>query len=114
MRILLLTVYYLPSQKASAKLIHDLGVELCRQGHEVTILAPAPEIHDPCEVSFEGTLRIVRVKVGRIEDASKAVRAIRESQLSVLDLAPGWSVANAKSHGSHYFLLPSHLLWCIG
>ncbi len=84
MRILLLTVYYLPSQKASAKLIHDLGVELCRQGHEVTILAPAPEIHDPCEVSFEGTLRIVRAKVGRIEDASKAVRAIRESQLSSL------------------------------
>lgn len=82
MRILIVGVYYLPSSEASAKLIHDLGQELQRQNHEVTILAPSESIAQDLEVSQEDGLQVVRVKAGQIKGASRALRAWREARLS--------------------------------
>ncbi len=82
MRILLVGVYYLPSSEASAKLIYDLGQELKRQNHEVTILAPSESIGADVEVDQEDGLQVVRVKAGQIKGASRALRAWREVRLS--------------------------------
>jgi glycosyltransferase involved in cell wall biosynthesis len=63
-------------------LIHDLGVEFRRQGHEVTILTPSDTISKTFHVSTEDDLRVVRVKTRTIKCTTKLLRAIREVRLS--------------------------------
>lgn len=82
MRILLLVDCYLPSPKSSAKLVHDLGIELQRQGHDVTIAAPDDTLESPCVVSREEGLIILRVRTGQIKGASRLRRAYHELRLS--------------------------------
>ena len=82
MRILLLVDCYLPSHKSGAKQIHDLGVELRRQGHQVTILTTTHEIAPSFEVTMEDELRVARVKTRRIKGASKPLRGLSEMRLS--------------------------------
>ena len=82
MRILLIVVYYLPSAKSSAKLIHDLADEFCRLGHEVTVLAPDAGLASECEVSCESGVKVLRIRTGRINGASKIVRGVNEAMLS--------------------------------
>jgi glycosyltransferase involved in cell wall biosynthesis len=81
-RILILIDCYLPGRKSGAKLIHDLGVEFLRGGHEVIVLTTTHEIVRSFEVSLEDGLRIARVKTKRIKGASKLFRALREARLS--------------------------------
>jgi O26-antigen biosynthesis N-acetyl-L-fucosamine transferase len=82
MRILIIIDCYLPSYKSGAKQIHDLGVELRRQGHEVTILTTTHEIAQSFEVTTEDELRVARVKTRRIKGASKPLRGLSEMRLS--------------------------------
>jgi glycosyltransferase involved in cell wall biosynthesis len=82
MHILIVVVYYLPHLESTAKLIHDLGVEFRRHGHEVTILTPSDAISSAFQVSIEDDLRIVRVKTGKIKGSTRLFRAIREARLS--------------------------------
>jgi len=82
MQILIVVVYYLPNLESTAKLIHDLGVEFRRQGHEVTILTPSDAISSALQVSIEDDLRIARVKTGKIKGSARLLRAIREARLS--------------------------------
>ncbi|HEY8091905.1 MAG TPA: glycosyltransferase family 4 protein [Polyangiaceae bacterium] len=83
-RVLLLVDCYLPYPKSQAKLIHDLGVELLRQGHEVAVLAPSEAVASTVEVRMEDGLQVVRVKGPRIKGASKVMRAIHEERLASL------------------------------
>lgn len=82
MRILILIDCYLPGRKSGAKLVHDLGVEFLRGGHEVIVLTTTHEMVRSFEVSFEDGLCIARVKTKRIKGASKLFRALREARLS--------------------------------
>lgn len=82
MRILLISVYYLPSIKSSAKLVRDLAVEFCRLGHEVIVLTAENEIKSDIDVSCENGIKILRIKTGKIDGASKIVRAFNEMMLS--------------------------------
>jgi len=75
MRVLILVDCYLPSSKSGAMLVHELGVEFRRQGHEVTILTPSDTIPKAFHVSTEDGLRIVRVKSGRIKGTAKVSEA---------------------------------------
>lgn len=84
MRILIIVDCYLPSKKSSAKLIHDLAIELCSQGHNPIIIAPEPDLEQPRQISIENGITVVRVRTGRIKGASKLVRAINELQLPSL------------------------------
>jgi glycosyltransferase involved in cell wall biosynthesis len=83
-RILILVDCYLPSVKSGARLIHDLGVEFDRQGHDVTILAPSDAISCDLEVTTEDGLRVVRAQTKKIKGTSRMFRAIREARLSVI------------------------------
>ena len=84
MRILLIVDCYLPSVKSGARLIHDLGVEFGRQGHDVTILTPSDAISRALEVTTENGLRVVRVQTKKIKGISKIFRASREVRLSAI------------------------------
>ena len=82
MRILLLMDCYLPSTKSVATMMHDLAMEYCSQGHEVVILTPSSNIHEPIEISQEDKLTVVRVRSGKIKDVHNFIRAINERSLS--------------------------------
>ena len=83
LRILIVVDCYYPTPKSSAKLVHDLGVELHRRGNEVLVLTPCDSVSEPLTVSIEDNLLIARVKTRRIKGAPNALRAIEEAQLSV-------------------------------
>lgn len=82
MRILIIVDCYLPSIKSGATLVHDLGVEFWRQGHEVTVLTVSDTISKPLQLSTEDGLRVARVKTKAIKGAKNVFRAIREARLS--------------------------------
>jgi len=84
MRILIIVDCYLPSKKSSAQLIHDLAVELCRQGHNPIIIAPEPDLEQPQQITLENGITVVQVRTGRIKGVSKLVRAINELRLPSL------------------------------
>lgn len=81
MRILIIVDCYLPSKNSAAKLIHDLAVELCNQGHDPIIVTPEPALDQPRQISIENGITVVRVRTGRIKHVSKPVRAINETRL---------------------------------
>lgn len=82
MRILIIVDCYYPSTKSGAKLIHDLGVEMHRQGHQVTVLTPSEHNLSELELTSEDGLLVVRVKNGRLKGASRIQRALHEVGLS--------------------------------
>ncbi len=82
MRILIFVVYYLPSPIASAKLIHDLGIEFDRMGHEVVIAAPDENILSDKQITSEEGITVFRIRTGKIKTASRLVRAFNEVRLS--------------------------------
>ena len=82
MKILLLVDCYLPSTKSSAKLIHDLALEIRDQGHQPIVVAPDDSLESDSSIRDEDGVTIVRVRTGRIKGASLPVRAIHETRLS--------------------------------
>jgi O26-antigen biosynthesis N-acetyl-L-fucosamine transferase len=82
MRILLIVDCYYPGTKSSARLMHDLGMELHRQGNEVIVLTPTEAIADNFELSIEDDLLVARVKTGQIKGAGRVLRCYREATLS--------------------------------
>lgn len=82
MRILLLVVYYLPSTMSSAKLFHDLALELQRLGHEPVVVAPDENILTDTEITRENGITVLRVRTGKIKTASRLIRGFNESRLS--------------------------------
>jgi glycosyltransferase involved in cell wall biosynthesis len=81
-RILILVDCYYPSTKSSAKLVHDLAVELCRRGDQAVILTPSDCVTQTAEIATDDGITVVRVKNRRIKGANKMQRAIREARLS--------------------------------
>jgi glycosyltransferase involved in cell wall biosynthesis len=77
-RVLLLVDCYLPSRKSSAKLVHDLAVEIVRQGHEAAVVAPDESLEGE---SVEDGLTVFRVKTGKIKGASLWRRGWNEMRL---------------------------------
>src|SRR5579864_118249 len=82
MRICILVDDYYPSTRAGAKLVHDLGTELLRQGQDVLIVTPSETAQAPYEIALHDALRVLRVKTTKIKGASKAWRAWGEIRLS--------------------------------
>jgi len=82
-RVLLLVDSYLPSRKAQAKLIHDLGVEFRRQADEVVVLTSDDAITSSLELNYEDGLTIARVRTGQVKGARHFLRALREEMLSL-------------------------------
>jgi glycosyltransferase involved in cell wall biosynthesis len=63
MRLLLVADAYLPTRKSVAVQMHDLAVELAHQGHEPTVITLSEELSEPWQLSQEGTVRVLRVRI---------------------------------------------------
>jgi glycosyltransferase involved in cell wall biosynthesis len=82
LRILLLIDDYYPSTKSGAKMMHDLGVQFVRDGHEAIVVTTAQGTRQDLSVTTEDRVTVVRVRTGKIKDASRAMRGLREFRLS--------------------------------
>ncbi len=82
MRILILVDCYYPSTKSSAKLVHDLAVELVQRGNQAVVLTPSETIAGKTESRTEDGVTVERVKMGRIKGVHRVVRAAKEMRLS--------------------------------
>ena len=72
--VLLIAECFVPARTSIAKLVKDLADELARRGLAVTILVPSPFIDEPCQVSTEDGLEVIRIRTGKIKGANKVVR----------------------------------------
>lgn len=82
MRILLIVDCYLPNTKSSAKMMHDLAIELHHRGHNVIVTAPDNTLTEPIQLNVGGGVTVLRIRTGRIKGVNKAIRSINESRLS--------------------------------
>lgn len=82
MRISIIVDCYYPHSTASAKLVHDLGVEFRKQGHSVMVVTPNCLNHDDLQLSVESDLLVARIKTGKLKGVGKLSRAVREARLS--------------------------------
>jgi glycosyltransferase involved in cell wall biosynthesis len=82
MRILLLIDDFYPSTKSGAKMMHDLGEQFVRDGHEVVVVTPGDSVSGGFSVAVEDGIRVVRVRSGRLKYVGRALRGIRELRLS--------------------------------
>ena len=107
MKVLLLVDCYLPSIKSAAKLMHDLSVELERQGHDVTLLAPDPSITKTKTLKITPTRRIILVKTPKIKGAPKILRALFELLLSKMLWYGAKEILNNNPHDLIVIYSPS-------
>jgi glycosyltransferase involved in cell wall biosynthesis len=82
LRVLILVDCYYPSTKSSAKLVHDLAIELYRRGNHAIVLTPSETITAKVTTSTEDGVSVVRVKSGQIKGVNKVQRAVNEARLS--------------------------------
>ena len=82
MRISIIVDCYYPHSTASAKLVHDLGVEMHKQGHSVTVITPNCLNDNDLELSTEGGFQVARTKPGKLKGVDRLSRAVREARLS--------------------------------
>lgn len=83
MRVLLLVDAYLPSIKASARLIDDLASELVCRGHEVVIAAPHEGARTPSRLEQPRPgVTVLHVRTGKLKGAPLPLRALNEWRLS--------------------------------
>ncbi len=101
MRILLIVDCYLPEQKSSAALMHDLASELVSRGHAVALLAPSSDLKASCTVQQSGPLEVIRYRTGGIKGAPLYLRAANEMLLS----ATAWRRTRSVFHRERYDLI---------
>lgn len=83
MRFLLVVDDYLPgSIKIAARMMHDLALELIKQGHEVSVCTPDDKLQNSSQIEDYEGVQVLRFKSGKIKNVNKIKRAINETLLS--------------------------------
>lgn len=83
MRIVLTGDVFPPLRSSGAVLLRDLSLEMARQGHQLSVLVPAPELDQPWRLdSLEG-VEVLRLKAPRTKDVGLARRALAELWMPV-------------------------------
>jgi glycosyltransferase involved in cell wall biosynthesis len=78
MRIALIADAFPPLRSSGAVQLRDLSLEFARQGHELTVLLPAPELKEDWRVETWNGVRIVRLRSPMTKDISYVRRTIGE------------------------------------
>lgn len=81
MRIALIADTYPPMRTSGAVQLRDLSREFVRQGHEVTVLIPAPGQEEDWYVENSHGVRIVRLKSPRTKDIGYVRRTLGELRM---------------------------------
>jgi hypothetical protein len=106
-RILLIVDCYLPEQKSSAILMHELAAELVARGHEVALLAPSRDLKASCAIQQARPFKVVRYRTGRIKGARLSVRAVNEMLLSATAWWRAGTVIGQEEYDLAIFYSPS-------
>lgn len=78
MRIALIADTFPPLRTSGAVQLRDLAREFVRQGHELTVMLPAPDLDRPWKIEeFDGA-RILRLKAPRTKDIGHIRRTLAE------------------------------------
>ena len=84
MRLLLIIDDYLPhSKKAGAKMMHELAIQLNKNGHSVTVLTPLPKSDKSLIIDLMDGITILYFRSGRLKNIPKIKRGINETLLSL-------------------------------
>lgn len=110
MKILLIVDCYLPATKSAALMMHELGLEFKRLGHDVIIVAPDDSLTVPKCTSKRNDLTVLRVRTGKIKSACKFNRAVNEILLSSTIWKAGKSFFQANRCDLVVFYSPSIFL----
>ncbi len=78
MRIALIADAFPPMRTSGAVQLRDLSRELIRQGHEVTVMVPAPGQSEPWKVEVMDGATVIRLLAPRTKDMGYARRTIGE------------------------------------
>jgi glycosyltransferase involved in cell wall biosynthesis len=83
MRIVLTGDVFPPLRSSGAVLLRDLSLEMVQQGHQLTVLVPAPEIDEPWRLETLEGVEVLRLKAPRTKDVGLARRALAELWMPV-------------------------------
>ena len=78
MRLVLIADVYPPLRSSGAVQLRDLSIEFVRQGHEVTMMVAAPELHIPYKIEVWNGVQVVRLKTPKTKDINYIRRTIGE------------------------------------
>ena len=78
MRIALIADVFPPLRSSGAIQLRDLSHELVHQGHQLTVMIPAPDINQPWLLEKLGDVEVLRLKSPRTKDISYARRTVGE------------------------------------
>jgi glycosyltransferase involved in cell wall biosynthesis len=80
MKICLIVDDYLPgSIKVGGKMMHELGVEFLKRGHEVSVVTPQPDLKEPYSIAAIGRIDVCLFRCGSVKNVGKVRRAINET-----------------------------------
>ncbi len=83
MRIVLTGDVFPPLRSSGAVLLRDLSLEMARQGHQLTVLVPAPELDQPWRLDALEGVEVLRLKAPRTKDVGLVRRALAELWMPV-------------------------------
>jgi glycosyltransferase involved in cell wall biosynthesis len=78
MRIVLIADVFPPLRSSGAVQLRDLSLELVRQGHQPTVMIPAPELDRPWLLEDMHGVQVLRLKAPRTKDMGYVRRTIGE------------------------------------
>jgi len=78
MRILVVVDTYVPARISAALQMRDLAREMAAQGHEPTVVVPAPGQAEPWRIERQDGVEVLRVRTMRTKDVAKPRRALAE------------------------------------
>jgi len=78
MRILVIVDTYVPARISAALQMRDLAKEMAAQGHEPTVVVPAPGQDAPWRLERQDGVEVLRVRTMRTKDVGKPRRALAE------------------------------------
>ena len=101
MRIVLIADAFPPMRTSGAVQLRDLSAEFARQGHQPTVLIPAPALEDPWRIETWDGVRIVRLRSPKTKDIGYVRRTIGEFMMpfSMLRNLRGTALANERWDG---------------
>lgn len=83
MRIVLTGDVFPPLRSSGAVLLRDLSLEMARQGHQITVLVPAPELDQPWRLEALEGVEVLCLKAPRTKDVGLVRRALAELWMPV-------------------------------
>jgi len=83
MKICLIVDDYLPeSIKVGGKMMHELGVEFVKRGHEVSVITPHSDLKERYAITEIDRINVCLFRSGSVKNVGKIQRAINEALLS--------------------------------